>query len=114
MTQSTRKKGLSIGTSFVLIAIVIGLAMIPFFLAPNAEFRGADAAAAEVIVEISPTTRPWFQPLWTPPGSEMESLLFALQAVLGASVIGYFFGLKQGQRRKATDSTATVTHHAQP
>ena len=50
MTQSTHKKGLSIGTSFVLIAIVIGLAMIPFFLAPNAEFSGADAAAAVAIL----------------------------------------------------------------
>jgi cobalt/nickel transport protein len=38
------------------------------------------------------TYEPWFQPLWEPPSGEIESLLFSLQAAIGAVIIGYFFG----------------------
>ena len=44
-------------------------------------------------------TEPWFQPFWEPPGGGTESLLFALQAALGAGFIGYYFGLKRGERK---------------
>ncbi len=35
---------------------------------------------------------PWFSNIWEPPSGEIESMLFALQAALGAGFIGYFFG----------------------
>lgn len=41
---------------------------------------------------------PWIAPLWTPPGNEVESLLFSIQSGLGALVIGYFFGYYRGRR----------------
>lgn len=84
-----------------LIAIVILLAVVPLFLHRDSEFGGADGAAEEAITEIAPDYQPWFSPLWEPPGGETESLLFALQAALGAGFIGYFFGLKRGQRKAA-------------
>jgi cobalt/nickel transport protein len=52
-----------------------------------------------VIAEINPDMQPWFEPIWSPPGGETESLLFSLQAALGAGIIGYFFGLKRGEQR---------------
>jgi cobalt/nickel transport protein len=87
------------GTTWLLLALVVILAVIPLFLHPGSEFGGADGQAEEVIAEINPEVQPWFEPIWSPPGGETESLLFALQAALGAGVIGYFFGLKRGERR---------------
>ncbi|OQA43277.1 MAG: Cobalt transport protein CbiN [Chloroflexi bacterium ADurb.Bin325] len=84
-----------------LIAIVILLAVAPLFLHRDSEFGGADGEAETAITEIAPDYEPWFSPLWEPPGGETESLLFALQAALGAGFIGYFFGLKRGQRQTA-------------
>ncbi|MGQ9491704.1 MAG: energy-coupling factor ABC transporter substrate-binding protein [Anaerolineae bacterium] len=85
----------------LLVAVVILLAVIPLFLHRDSEFGGADSAAEGAITEIAPDYQPWFSPIWEPPGSETESLLFALQAAIGAGFIGYFFGLKRGQRRGA-------------
>ncbi|MCX7861348.1 MAG: energy-coupling factor ABC transporter substrate-binding protein, partial [Chloroflexus sp.] len=71
----------------------------------NSEFPGADMLAEKAIQEIAPDAEPWFRPLWEPPGSETESLLFALQAAIGAGFIGYFFGRQQG-RKEATAKSA--------
>ncbi len=87
--------------TWLLLAAVVLLAIIPLFLQPGSEFGGADGQAEEVIAEINPGVEPWFEPFWAPPGGETESLLFALQAALGAGMIGYFFGLKRGQRETA-------------
>lgn len=83
-----------------LLLVVIGLAIAPILLIRDTEFGGADAAAEAAIVEIAPDYEPWFAPLFEPPGSETESLLFALQAGLGAVVIGYFFGWQHGRRQR--------------
>jgi cobalt/nickel transport protein len=99
MRQTIRPKGFSTGTILLLLILVIGLTITPLFLIRDAEFSGADGAAEAAVLEISPETEPWFQPFWEPPGGETESLLFALQAALGAGVIGYFFGVKRGQRQ---------------
>lgn len=85
--------------SLFWLGIVIVLAVIPLLLVRDSEFGGADAAAVEAIQEVAPDYEPWFTPLIAPPGGETESLLFALQAALGAGVIGYFFGFKVGQRK---------------
>jgi cobalt/nickel transport protein len=87
-------------TTWLLIAVMILLVVMPFVLHPGSEFRGADDAARSAIAEIAPSTHPWFEPIWSPPGTETQSLLFALQAALGAGVIGYFFGFKRGQKRR--------------
>ncbi len=94
-SQSQKKSA----NSWLLLAVVVLLAIIPFFMHPTSQFNGADNAAGQVITEIAPHTRPWFEPLWSPPGAETQSLLFALQAALGAGFLGYFFGLKQGEKR---------------
>ncbi len=80
--------------------VVIGLAIAPILLIRDSEFGGADAAAEVAIGEIAPDYEPWFAPLFEPPGSETESLLFAVQAGLGAGMIGYFFGWQHGRRQR--------------
>jgi cobalt/nickel transport protein len=85
-------------TVYFLVFIVIALAIVPLFMNPGSEFGGADGEAEGAILEVAPNYEPWFEPLWSPPGGETESLLFALQAALGAGVIGYYFGVKRGQK----------------
>jgi cobalt/nickel transport protein len=59
----------------------------------NHEWSGADSQAENVITELTGGAyQPWFQSIYTPPSSEIESLLFALQAAIGSIIIGYFFG----------------------
>ena len=94
-------KSVNAWVTVALIAIVILLAVAPLFLHRDSEFGGADGEAETAITEIAPDYEPWFSPIWEPPGGETESLLFALQAALGAGFIGYFFGLKRGQRQTA-------------
>lgn len=86
-------------TNWLLILAVIVLAVLPLFLAQDAEFGGADGEAETAITEIQPDYTPWFQPIFEPPSGEIESLLFALQAAIGAGFIAYFFGYKQGLRK---------------
>lgn len=85
--------------TWALLGLVALLIALPLWLVPGAQFGGSDDAASAAIQQLHPGYQPWFTPLWEPPGSETQSLLFALQAALGAGAIGYFFGLKHGQRR---------------
>jgi cobalt/nickel transport protein len=88
-------------TNIILLILVVLLVVIPLLL-PVAEhleepFTGADGQAEAAIVEAHPGYKPWFEPLWEPPSGEIESLLFSLQAALGAGLLGYYIGLRRGQ-----------------
>ncbi len=83
--------------NLLLLGIVILLAVMPLFMQKGAEFSGADGEAVEAIGEISSSYEPWFSSIWEPPSGEIESLLFALQAALGAGFIGYFIGWTRGK-----------------
>jgi cobalt/nickel transport protein len=66
-------------------------------------FGGADDQAKDVIGKLAPGYHPWFKPLMEPPSTEIGSLLFALQAALGAGYIGYYLGMavtRSGIRRE--------------
>ena len=66
---------------------------------PTTIFSGADGQAEGVIRQLAPDYQPWAAPLLEPPSAEIESLLFALQAVLGAGFIGYYIGIKRERSR---------------
>ena len=78
--------------NLILILLVIALAAVPLWLLPNAEFGGADGAAEEAITELNPDYEPWFEPILEPASGEVESLLFALQAAIGAGGVGFVLG----------------------
>lgn len=78
--------------------LVVVLAVAPLMMLRDAEFGGADGQAEEAVGELQPEYKPWFAPFWEPPGGEVESLLFALQAALGAGVLGYGLGFLRGRR----------------
>lgn len=91
MAQTTRN--VIIG----LVAVV--LLALPLMLNRGAEFAGSDGQAQEAITAVAPEYQPWFSSLWRPPSSEVETLLFSLQAAAGAGFIGYYLGYLKGQRK---------------
>ncbi|WP_062198062.1 energy-coupling factor ABC transporter substrate-binding protein [Massilibacterium senegalense] len=81
-----------------LLLGVVALILIPLIINSGAEFGGADGEAKEAITEVQPNYEPWFSSIWEPPSGEIESLLFALQAAIGAGFIAYFFGYAKGKK----------------
>lgn len=86
-----------------LIVLVIFLIFAVQFLymssTTDAEYGGADGEAENVINDITGGTyEPIAKPIWEPPSGEIESLLFGLQAAIGAGIIGYFFGYYRAKK----------------
>ena len=73
---------------FALLIAAALLAVIPLALLRDTDFAGADGAAEEIVQELDPDYEPIAQPILEPPGGETESLLFCLQAALGAGGAG--------------------------
>jgi cobalt/nickel transport protein len=85
--------------NWLLVAAVVVLAAVPLvFIGSDTEFGGADGVAAELIETENPGFAPWASPLFEPE-SETASALFALQAAIGAGVLGYVFGVARTRRR---------------
>lgn len=84
--------------NLILALLVILLSIYPLLTLKDAEFGGADDMAEEVVTQVNADFKPWFKPLWEPPSGEIESLLFALQAAMGAGFIGYYFGLARAKK----------------
>lgn len=84
----------------LLVCILISIAAL--IVNQGSEFAGADDAASGVISEILNVEEyePWAAPVYEPPGGETESLLFCLQAALGAGVFGYGIGVLVERKRK--------------
>lgn len=76
----------------ILLALIVIIAAAPLLLIQGSEFGGADGAAKDAVSAVNPDYEPWADSILEPPGSETESLLFSLQAGLGAGVLGFGFG----------------------
>ncbi|HYD29387.1 MAG TPA: energy-coupling factor ABC transporter substrate-binding protein [Azospirillaceae bacterium] len=95
------------------VALVLGAAalvaaplVLPATGGLDEPFSGTDNKAANLIAEQHPDYRPWAQSLWKPPSPEIESLLFALQAAIGAGVLGYIAGYRRGRNAGRRDGDA--------
>jgi cobalt/nickel transport protein len=111
--------------NLILLIAVVLLAALPLWLvqkpAPGADgkaveiFAGADDKAKDLIGEISPDYQQWFEPLVEPASGEIASLLFALQAAIGAGFIGYYLGVsvtRERMRRELRDGERPVGERA--
>jgi len=76
---------------FLMILIIIAVAGIPFFL-DSLDYPGADDAAVKAVTVIDPNYEPWAKPIIDLAGEHTETLLFCLQAGIGAGVLGLGFG----------------------
>ena len=75
-------------------ALVAALCIFALAYASDSDFGGADDGAEGVVDEVDPDYEPWTNGIWgdyeLP--AETESMLFALQAAIGAVIIGFFIG----------------------
>ena len=90
-------------TLLILSVIVIILFVAPLIIyngygEDEGYFGGSDDQAGDIIEQTG--YKPWFSSIWEPPSGEIESLIFALQAAIGALIIGYAFGYWRGQAKK--------------
>ncbi|HCK81896.1 MAG TPA: energy-coupling factor ABC transporter substrate-binding protein [Candidatus Competibacter sp.] len=87
------------GVEWVLLSVVVLVGSVLIGGGrQGAEFAGSDRQAIAAVAALQPAYRPWFDSVWKPP-PELASGLFALQAALGAGVLGYYLGFKRGQAR---------------
>ncbi|MDS3861053.1 energy-coupling factor ABC transporter substrate-binding protein [Thermosynechococcaceae cyanobacterium BACA0444] len=101
-------------TNWILVLGVISLAIVPLVVAKGAEFSGADGQAEAAINEIHPDYETWFNPIFEPASGEIESLLFATQAGIGAGIIGYVIGWYRGRKETGTDATPSPVKNKNP
>jgi cobalt/nickel transport protein len=90
-----------------MFVLVVALASVPLMMIHKPEhrtdgkeveiFTGSDDQARDAVSEVAPDYKPWAHSWLVPPSGEVESLLFALQAAIGAGFIGYYFGTRRAK-----------------
>ncbi|MYM32831.1 energy-coupling factor ABC transporter substrate-binding protein [Duganella sp. FT94W] len=108
--------------NWMLALAVVLISVLPLLLvsappaAPGAEapetFGGADTRAQQAIGDIAPGYQPWFKPVFEPASAEIASLLFALQAAIGAGVIGFWLGISVARERARREVLAPQDQRA--
>jgi cobalt/nickel transport protein len=88
--------------NLILLVLVVVLISVPLLMIKKPEpgpdgkeveiFTGSDDQAKDAIGKIAPNYKPWAKSLMEPPSGEVASLLFSLQAALGAGFLGYWYG----------------------
>jgi cobalt/nickel transport protein len=83
-----------------ILGIVAGVAVAytcVTLLSERLRFGGTDDRASSAITESQPGYQRWVFPLWTPGNRTVEVLLFGLQALLGAGVLGWSIARLRGR-----------------
>lgn len=101
--KPTKNQQATARQNWLLVGAVVALAVIPLIFV-RGEYGGADGQAQKAITEIQPSYEPWFNHFFEPASGEIESLLFASQAAMGAGVIGYVIGLYKGRSQSRQNS----------
>lgn len=84
-----------------LLAALVALFAISFYIGNSKSaqdeegFAGTDSVVVEMMEKDG--AKPWFSPIFEPGSGEIESGLFALQAALGAGIVGFVFGNLRGR-----------------
>lgn len=85
-----------------LVAAIVAIFALCLVLADTSSaaegeaFGGTDSVVTTQLAESG--VEPWFEPLFEPNSGEVESGLFAVQAALGAGILGYCLGNLNGRR----------------
>ncbi|WGT46168.1 energy-coupling factor ABC transporter substrate-binding protein [Tessaracoccus lacteus] len=100
-----------------LLAVIVVIFIFSFAMAPqpsegDESFVGTDSIVTEVLEEHG--VEPWFNPIWEPGSGEIESGLFAIQAALGAGIVGFVLGNFRGRAVKAKELEEAPQPEAAP
>ncbi|GMO01742.1 energy-coupling factor ABC transporter substrate-binding protein [Parageobacillus thermoglucosidasius] len=90
--------------SLLLLVFAVLLTAAPLLFIPHSDFGGTDGQAEKTIQVIAPHYQPWAQTIFEPPGGEVETLLFSVQAAVGAGIIGYIIGVYKGRANKREEA----------
>ncbi|MGB7963814.1 MAG: energy-coupling factor ABC transporter substrate-binding protein [Propionicimonas sp.] len=108
-----RKSAVNVLLGLVLVAVVAVSFVIGGQTSPDGRFAGTDATAVEQIQAANPGYQPWFTPFFQPASGEVEAGLFALQAGIGGTILGFaIVGLRR--RRKAQAAPANPPTATEP
>lgn len=106
-----------LGVTLALLAALVALFVVSFVLgsqhSSEESFAGTDSVVTDMLA-TDHNVEPWFQPLFEPGSGEIESGLFALQAALGAGIVGYAFGNLRGRAAARSGTAATDEETAAP
>ncbi|MBE6493024.1 MAG: energy-coupling factor ABC transporter substrate-binding protein [Methanosphaera stadtmanae] len=100
---------MKMNTKNIILLIIVAILIIAPLVIFNGHgendgyFGGSDDQGGEAIEKSNPNYKVWAAPAWEPPSGEIESLLFALQAAIGAIIIGYVFGYWHGGNNAKKD-----------
>ena len=83
----------------ILLLLVVVIVAFPLALyngkgESQGYFTGSDDQGSQAIEATG--YQPWISSIWEPPSPEIESLLFAVQAAIGALIVGYVLGYYKG------------------
>jgi cobalt transport protein len=102
MELSKNAKIYIVGFAIIAVMVVGTLMFVP------GEFGGSDDSGGETAEEegYTPWTDNWLANLGFELPGETESMLFAVQAAIGAIIIGYFIGVNSA--RKKADAPSAI------
>lgn len=86
--------------NMLLFVGVIMLVAVPLIFV-SGTYAGSDDQGQAQIQKSHPHYKPWFASIYQPPSGEVSSGLFAIQAAIGGSALGYYFGVARTRRRLA-------------
>jgi cobalt transport protein len=81
--------------NLLLLAAAVLLVGLPLVMPGSwtrGTFAGSDDQAEEAVKTLDPAYVPWMKSVWKPPSEEVATMLFTLQAAIGAGVFGYVLG----------------------
>lgn len=81
-----------------MVIVIVSLVSLPLVMFQHAGFAGTDDKAVSMVQGIDKNYKPWFEGVKLFDSPEISSTLFALQAAIGASVLGYYIGYSKGKR----------------
>ncbi|SFA40359.1 cobalt/nickel transport protein [Parageobacillus thermantarcticus] len=90
--------------SLFLLVFAVLLVVAPLLFIHHSDFGGTDDQAEKTIQVIAPHYKPWAQTIFEPPGGEVETLLFSVQAAVGAGIIGYIIGVYKGRANQRDEA----------
>jgi cobalt/nickel transport protein len=91
--------------AIVAVLVFAGMFLYASSIMGSGEFTGSDDKGSEQVANITGVPAEEVHPLipqWIPPGGEVESGLFALQAAAGGIIVGWVFGYWKGLKTKET------------
>jgi len=95
--QKTNKKNNLLKKNLILAVLVVIIAVVPLLFLKNAKFSGSDDQAKNEITKIDVNYKPWVSPVWQPPSSEIESLLFFITGCNWIRNCMLFFWILKGK-----------------